>query len=74
LPVYGITVEFTAAYKQSINLAENKLAERKRIKDQNKQNTEAFKELMKATSSFLTNKLDWSIESYRTAQPELTTA
>jgi hypothetical protein len=74
LPAYGITVEFTAAYKQSINLAENKLAERKRIKDQNKQNTEAFKELMKATSSFLTNKLDWSIESYRTAQPELTTA
>ncbi|RUT73273.1 carboxypeptidase-like regulatory domain-containing protein [Ancylomarina longa] len=74
LASYSISGEFITAYQQNTETVENKLAERKLIKEQNKQNSQEFNQLMKQCLEYLKDKLDWSIESYRESQPDMVTA
>ncbi|WP_421919548.1 carboxypeptidase-like regulatory domain-containing protein [Marinifilum sp.] len=71
---YDISAETITSFKQNIDSIEDKLAQRKQIKNQNKYNNQAFNKLITEISSFLSKKLDWSIESYRKSNPDVVEA
>lgn len=71
---YSISVEFITSYLQIINDIDDKLTERIRILDQNKQVKGEFEDQIKITDIFLNDKLDWSIESYRPSHPDMVNA
>lgn len=71
---YSITGESITAYKKCIDDIEIQNAEKDLILEENKKNKKKFEDLIRTTDSFLKDKLDWSIESYREANPKMVEA
>ncbi|MCY1635261.1 carboxypeptidase-like regulatory domain-containing protein [Marinifilum sp. D737] len=71
---YSISADFITAYKKCIDDIEIQNAKKDLILDENKKNKKKLSEMIRTIDTFLKDKLDWSIESYRELNSKMVNA